>query len=292
VTLSGIDVWVLEVMKEVAKDVATYITIRELKQRLPERVPKEKRGEFVKRLSNTFSMLSRSGSRISDRDVFLKLSSFPGMMRILQDEEFRKTHMKLDTGNGIVVLDEGSKDVMLTSRMSMEHMIISCLEGWNREYLWPAFTVSLPGTLIEIEGRSPEGQARTSFSNEYSRFETEAQKERFELETRIRKVVNLEIPVTEYESEVKETLTEFSHVIDKYVSEYEKLMNLIYPSILQEVRREIGYRLFSLHLRMITLISGLDLMAKIYKLEWSGRGYWPMFSLERLGNLTIRFLVQ
>ena len=192
----------------------------------------------------------------------------------------------------MVVLDEDSRELILTSRISIEHKLISCLEGWNKEYFWPAFTVSLPSTLGEIGDKVPEGAVRTDYRNEYSRFEREAEKQRSELRRRINKLVNLEMPIVEYESELKETLTKFSDVMDEYIREYEKLMDLIYSSISQEVRREIGHKLFSLHSRIITLISALDLMGKIYNLEWSGRGDWPMLSLERLGKLMIRFLIK
>jgi len=77
--MSLIDVWVLKIMKEVVKDFATHITIRELKRRLPEKVPQERKKEFAKRLSNFISVL-RTGSRVSDKDIFLKLSNNPGII--------------------------------------------------------------------------------------------------------------------------------------------------------------------------------------------------------------------
>ena len=290
--LPGMDAWVLEVMKEVAKDLGAYIIVEELKKRIFEKIPQEKVNEFRKRLSSSLSLLAKKGSKISDKDIFLKLSNYPGMVRLLQDETFRKDHMKLDTGTGIVILDNKSKDMILASRTSIEHKLLLCLKGWESEYFWPAFTVSLPGTLSEIGTKLPEGNLRMKYNEEYSRFQKEARKELLELSKRINKLAELELAVEEYESEVKRTLTKFSDLLHEYIKEYDKLMDSIYLKITPELRKESGYRLFALQLRMLTLISGLDLMAKIYGLEWHGRGDWPMLSLERLGKQVVKFLMQ
>lgn len=289
--LLSIDTWVLDLMLEVAKNVATYITVEELKKRIFGNIPKEKTSELKKRLSSSLSMLARSGTKISDRDIFLKLSNYPGMIRILQDEDFRKEHMKLDTGTGIVVLDDKSKEMMLASRTSIEDKLLSCLEGWEQEYFWPAFTVSLPGTLSEIRSKKlGQNELSMKYQKEYLRFEKETEDKRLELDKRIDRVTNLKLAVGEYESEVKRTLTGFSDLLHEYIKEYDVLMNMIYPNITPELRSEVGYMLYTLQLRLLTLISALDLVAKIYGLEWHGRGDWPMSSLERLGKQVIRFL--
>ena len=291
--MSGIDTWVLDLMIEVAKNVATYITVEELKKRIFGNIPKEKISELRKRLSSSLSMLARSGTKISDRDIFLKLSNYPGMIRILQDEDFRKEHMKLDTGTGIVILDDKSKEMMLASRTSIEHKLLLCLERWKQEYFWSAFTVSLPGTLSEIQSKKlDQNQLRIKYQNEYLRFQKETENKRLELDKRIDKVTSLKLAVGEYESEVERTLTGFSDLLHKYIKEYDVLLDMIHPNISPELRSEVGYMLFAVQLRLLTLISGLDLMAKIYGIEWHGRGDWPMLSLERLGKQVIRFLMQ
>ena len=293
IILLVMDTWVLDLMIEVAKNVATYITIEELKKRVFDNIPKEKKDELRKRLSSSLSMLGRSGSKISDPDIFLRLSNYPGMIRILQDEDFRKEHMKLDTGTGTAILDNKSKEMMLASRTSIEHKLLFCLKGWEQEYFWSAFTVSLPETLSEIESKKlHQDQFKAKYSNEYLRFQKETEIKRLELNNRIEKVTNLKLGVGEYESEVKRTLTGFSDLLREYIREYDLLMDMIYPNITRELRSEVGYMLYALQLRLLTLVSGLDLMAKIYGLEWHGRGDWPMLSLERLGKLVIKFLTQ
>ena len=105
------------------------------------------------------------------------------------------------------------------------------------------------------------------------------------------KILNLELPIGEYEKEVKNTFSMFSDLLEDYIEEYEKLMNYIYDHITPELRKEIGYTLYYLQQRITVLVSGLDLLARIYTLEWHGRGDWPMRSLERIGNLAIKFLI-
>ena len=268
----GIDESILELMKKVAMDVATSITVKELKNRILDLSSKENVGEIRRRLSTSLSLLVKRGNIISDKDIFLKLSDYPGLIPILQDEKFRNDHLKLDTGTGTVILDKKCIDVLSSSRTSIEHNILCCLKGWEKEYFYPSFKISLPGTLSLIESKLPEGQLKINYQKESLRFDRETSKEFFELTKSISKITKLELAVKDYKSEVQKTLTKTSDLLYEYIKEYDKLMDSIHPKITHELKKDIGQILFFLHQRLLIFISGLDFIAKINNIEWHGRG--------------------
>lgn len=283
--MSFSDEWVLDFMTKVTQDIAVTITREELIKRIPDYVSKEDNFEFRKRLASSFS-----SHNISKKDYILKLSDYPGLLHLLRDEIFSKKYLKLDMGNGVVILDEKSEDVLSTARTSIEHRLLRCLKGWASEYFSPDYKNSLPGTLSYIESKIPSN-LRPNYKIEYDRFQKEKDKELFELIAMINKITNLELAVGDYDSEVTRTLMKISDILYEYIKEYDKLMDSIYPKITNKSRIEIGNILYCLHQRMLTFVSGLDLIAKIYGIYWHSRGDWPMHSLEKIGKQVIKFLI-
>lgn len=282
--MSFLDEWVLDFITKVTQGIAVTITREELIKRIPDFVSKEDNFEFRKRLASSFS-----SHKISKKDYILKLSDYPGLLHLLRDEEFRKKYLKLDMGNGVVILDEKSEDVLSTARTSIEHRLLRCLKGWVSEYFSPDYTISLPGTLSYIESKIPSN-LRPNYKIEYDRFQKEKDKELFELIAMINKITNLELAVRDYDSEVTRTLMKISDILYEYIKEYDKLMDSIYPKITYKSRNEIGNILYCLQQRMLTFVSGLDLIAKIYGIYWHSREDWPMHSLEKIGKQVIKFL--
>ncbi len=282
--MSFSDEWVLDFITKVTQDIAVTITREELIKRIPDYVSKEDNFEFRKRLASSFS-----SHKILKKDYILKLSDYPGLLHLLRDEGFRKKYLKLDLGNGVVILDEKSEDVLSTARTSIEHRLLRCLKGWVSEYFSPEYTNSLPGTLSYIESKIPSN-LRPNYKIEYDRFQKEKDKELLELIAMINKITNLELAVGDYDSEVTGTLMKISDILYEYIKEYDKLMDFIYPKIDNKPRNEIGNILYCLQQRMLTFVSGLDLIAKIYGIYWHSREDWPMHSLEKIGKQVIKFL--
>ncbi len=283
--MSFLDEWVLDFMTKAAQDIAATINIEELIKRIPDYVSKEDNFEFRKRLASSFS-----SHKISKKDYILKLSDYPGLLHLLRDEEFQKKYLKLDMSNGVVILDEKSNDVLSTARTSIEHRLLRCLKGWASEYFSPDYTISLPGTLSYIESKLPSN-LRPNYKIEYDRFQKEKDKELLELIAMIDKITNIELAVGDYDSEVTGTLMKISDILYEYIKEYDKMMDSIYPKITHKSRNEIGNILYCLQQRMLTLVSGLDLIAKIYGIYWHSRRDWPMHSLEKIGKQVIKFLI-
>ncbi len=282
--MSFSDEWVLDFITKVTQDIADTITREELIKRIPEYVSKEDNFEFRKRLASSFS-----SHKILKKDYILKLSDYPGLLHLLRDEGFKKKYLKLDLGNGVVILDERSEDVLSTARTSIEHRILRCVKGWVSEFFSPDYTISLPGTLSYVESKIPLN-LRPNYKIEYDRFQKEKDKELFELIAMINKITNLELAVSDYDSEVTNTLMKISDLLYEYIKEYDKLMDSIYPKITSESRNEIGNILYCLQQRMLTFVSGLDLIAKIYGIYWHSREDWLMHSLEKIGKQVINFL--
>src|SRR5579875_1044289 len=103
----SMDTWVQSVIIEAMKEGAKYLVIQQLKPQIEEKIPREKREEFRKRLTQSISRL-----KLKDTDLVLRLRDYPGILPYLESEEFRKKHLLLDTGQGVVVLDSATKGMI------------------------------------------------------------------------------------------------------------------------------------------------------------------------------------
>ena len=277
------DKWVSDQIVDAMKDVATYITVAELKRLVNKRVPPDKLKEFSKRLTESFNLV-----KLRTFDYALKLRDYPGMVLFLKDEGFRKSYLKFDTGRGVVLLDRGCRSIIReqskTSYTILEHKLLQLFEGVIHETLEPTFAMSVPGTINRTIELFP-GPKGEEYSKRVQELERGFHEKYVQLGDLKRRVLGLETSVKELDESVRQLIQRFAELIHNYVKVYDGIIEAVWADADRDKRLQILTSAIELAFHLSAVASFLDTSSKFYGMNMRDYAYWPY---ENVGILTRR----